>query len=164
MGSKNGNTAAVVRALAEPYAKELGLEIWDVKFVKEGAMWYLRIYIDSQEGVTVEDCEALSRAIDAPLDELDPIDQEYIFEVSSPGLERELTRPEHFEVMMGSNVAIKLYKAVDGKKELIGILNGFADGKITIIDEDGKEYSVERKDAVSCHIRLTDEEIFGGIN
>ena len=88
MAAKKGNTASVVWEFAKPYAGELGLSIWDVKYVKEGAQWYLRIFIDRPEGVTVEDCEAFSRLIDAPLDELDPIDQEYIFEVSSPGLER----------------------------------------------------------------------------
>ena len=116
-GSKGGNTVSKVAALAKPIAEELGLSLWDVRFVKEGAQYYLRIFIDKEGGVSVDDCERMSRAIDKPLDELDPIEQSYILEVCSPGIERELSRP----------------------------------------DEDGTEFSVAKKDAVS--VGLTGEEI-----
>ena len=95
--NNNGNVVAMVWPLAEKIVKQLGLELWDVRFVKEGSGFYLRIFIDSENGVTIEDCEATSRALDAPLDELDPIAQNYCLEVCSPGLERELVRDEHFK-------------------------------------------------------------------
>ena len=95
--SKGSAVSESVRAMAEPIVAELGLGIWDVRYVKEGAEWYLRIFIDKEEGVSIDDCEAVSRALDEPLDKLDPIKEAYILEVSSPGLERELTRFEHFE-------------------------------------------------------------------
>ena len=94
---KGGNTVAAVWDIAAPIAEQLGLDIWDIRFVKEGADWFLRIFIDKDGGVTIEDCENMSRAMDAPLDEADPIPQSYCLEVSSPGVERELTRDSHFE-------------------------------------------------------------------
>ena len=99
--SKGGNTAAAVRALAEPIAAQLGLSVWDVTFTKEGAQWYLRIYIDKPDGVDIDDCERMTRAIDPVLDEADPIEDAYLLEVSSPGIERELTRADHFELCRG---------------------------------------------------------------
>jgi ribosome maturation factor RimP len=92
-GSKKGGVAETVRKLVLPYAETLGLSVWDVRYVREGGAWYLRIFIDKEGGVGIEDCEKLSRAIDKPLDELDPIKESYCLEVSSPGINRELTRP-----------------------------------------------------------------------
>jgi len=97
---KSGNTVAAVAKLCEPFAQQLGLTIWDIRYVKEGSYWYLRIFIDKPEGVTLDDCEAMSRAINDPLDQLDPIDGEYCLEVCSPGIDRELVRPEHFEAFL----------------------------------------------------------------
>ena len=94
---KSGNTVAEVTELVQPIVEELGLTLWDVRYVKEGAMWYLRIFIDKDEGVSIDDCETVSRAIDAPLDELDPIEGNYTLEVSSPGIERELILDRHFD-------------------------------------------------------------------
>ena len=91
------NTVAVCTRLARPVAEELGLQLWDVRFVKEGADWYLRFFIDREGGVTINDCEEMSRRLDKLLDEADPIACSYCLEVSSPGVERELIRPEHFE-------------------------------------------------------------------
>ena len=107
------NTAETVWKIAEPYIKELGLELWDVRFVKEGAEWYLRIFIDSENGITIDDCEAVSRAIDEPLDIADPIDRSYCLEVSSPGIERELVREEHFERFIGADVMVKMIRPLD---------------------------------------------------
>ena len=101
---KSGNTVAAVAKLCEPFAQQLGLTIWDIRYVKEGSYWYLRIFIDKPEGVTLDDCEAMSRAINDPLDQLDPIDGEYCLEVCSPGIDRELVRPEHFEAFLGAVV------------------------------------------------------------
>lgn len=154
---KGGNTVSVVWQLAEPIAKELGLRLWDVRFVKEGASWYLRIFIDKDGGVGISDCEAMSRAVDEPLDRLDPIDQSYFLEVSSPGIERELTRPEHYELMKGREVCVNLFRPIDGEKEIIADLVGLRDKNIVLTDLDGTEFEIPRKDAVS--VRLTDEDI-----
>lgn len=97
---KKGSTTEIVRALAEPLAKELGLIIWDVTFTKEGADWYLRIFIDKEGGVGIDDCVDLTHAINPVLDSEDPIPQEYTLEVSSPGINRKLHRPEHFEAFL----------------------------------------------------------------
>ena len=92
-GKPAGGVAAVCYALAQPVAEELGLMLWDVRFVKEGATWYLRFIIDKEEGVGIDDCVAMSRRMDKLLDEADPVPQSYVMEVESPGIERELTRP-----------------------------------------------------------------------
>lgn len=122
---KNGGTkniASTVREIIAPVADELGYYIWDVEFVKEGADKHLRITIDNEEGITIEDCEKFHRAIDAPLDEADPIAESYILEVSSPGIERELKYPEHIEACEGWDVEVKLYAARDGSKLFRGVL------------------------------------------
>lgn len=155
---KGGNTASVAAALAKPIAEELGLSIWDVRFVKEGSLYYLRIFIDKDGGVSIDDCERMSRAVSKPLDDLDPIEQSYILEVCSPGIERELTRPEHFDAMKGSQVRIKLFRPVDGCKELFGRLVGLRDRMIVIADDSGQEFEIAKKDAVS--VRLADSEQF----
>ena len=110
--AKGKNTVTAVWEIVEPYAKELGLEIWDVRFLKEGASWYLRIFIDKDGGVGIDDCVNLSHAIDKPLDESDPIEQAYYLEVSSPGIERDLVRPEHFEAYIGEKVKVKMIRPV----------------------------------------------------
>lgn len=123
--------------LAAPVAERLGLTLWDVKYVKEGASFYLRIFIDKEGGVFVDDCENMSREMNPILDEEDFIDDSYYFEVSSPGLGRELCRPEHFERFLGADVHVRLYKADRGKKEHLGRLLGY--GAILRIEEDGEE-------------------------
>lgn len=115
------------RELALPVAEELGLTLWDVKYVKEGASYYLRIFIDKAEGVTINDCEDFTHLMNPILDEYDYIADSYYFEVSSPGLGRELSLPEHFEAFLGEDVRVKLYKADDGKKEYIGKLLSYGE-------------------------------------
>lgn len=132
-------TVKKVRELAEPLCDELGLFLWDVKFEKEGANWYLRVYIDKDGGVTVDDCEALHRPLDALLDEYDPIPQSYVFEVSSPGLARKLERPEHFEVCIGDEVRIRFIRPRNGEKETIRTLLGYDGGSIMVSGEDNEE-------------------------
>ena len=130
-GSKN--VAAVVRELVSPIAEEMEYYLWDVEFVKEGADKYLRITIDNEEGITIEDCEKFHRAIDPVLDEADPISEAYILEVSSPGIERELKTPEHIEACEGWDVEVKLYAPKDGSKAFKGVLCGYdEDGNIVI--------------------------------
>ena len=151
------NTAAAVWEIVQPIAEGLGLKLWDVRFVKEGASWYLRIVIDKEGGVSITDCENMSRAVDGPLDEADPIDQSYFLEVWSPGIERELTRPEHYEAMAGREICVTLYRPIDGEKEIIADLVGLRDKNIVMTDLDGTEFEIPLKDASS--VRLTDEDI-----
>ena len=99
-----------VTALAAPVAEKLGLELWDVEYIREAGQWFLRVYIDKDGGVSINDCEALSRALDPVLDEADPIPDSYVFEVSSAGAERELKRPGDFARFMGSGAEVRLYK------------------------------------------------------
>lgn len=108
-----------VAAFAEPIVKEHGCELWDVEYVREGSEYFLRLYIDKDGGVDINDCEAISRAVDPILDEKDPIPDSYSFEVCSAGLERVLKRPGDFEQFLGSMVLVKLYKPVDGRKEIV---------------------------------------------
>ena len=156
--SKGGNTISAVWEIVAPYAKELGLELWDIKFVKEGATHYLRIFIDKEGGVGIDDCVDLSHAIDKPLDDADPIDCSYCLEVSSPGIERELSRPEHFESKIGEPIKLRFIRAVDGKRDYNGTLTGFENGTITLTLEDGKEMSIDKKE--TSWIRLNDFEGF----
>lgn len=143
---KGGNVVNAVWELAEPIAKELGLEIWDVRFLKEGTDWILRIFIDKEEGIDIEDCVNMTHAIDKPLDDLDPIDQSYSLEVSSPGVERDLTRPEHFEKYKGANIKVKLIRPVDGQREFNGVLED-SDGKLFVLRlENGSAMEIDKKE------------------
>ena len=111
-----------VREIITPTADELGYYLWDVEYVKEGADFILRVTIDSDEGITIDDCETMSRAIDPVLDEHDPIPDAYLLEVSSPGIERELTRDDHFALCVGEKVEARLFAPVDGSRVWVGIL------------------------------------------
>lgn len=121
-----------VWALVEDAVRSQGVELWDVRFVKEGASYYLRIFIDSEKGIDIDDCTNVSHTVDPILDEADPIDKSYYLEVCSPGLERELTREEHFEKMRGREVTVKLYRAVNGAKEITGTLKNYENGNLTL--------------------------------
>lgn len=156
MASKT-NTVTRVREIIEPYAKELGLEIWDIKFAKEGTDWYLRIFIDKEGGVSIDDCVDLTHAVTNPLDDADPISQSYILEVSSPGVERELTRDEHFEKYIGSPVMLRLIRPVDNVRDFNGVLTKYENSVAEITSQDGKILSVNKKDAV--YIKLDDFDI-----
>ena len=146
---KQGNTASMVHTIAEPIAKELGLDIWDVRFLKEGANWYLRIFIDKEDGVNIEDCEKFSRAIDPILDEKDFIEQSYCLEVSSPGLERELTKDEHFDRFIGSDILVKLIRPIEGVgRELDGTLTANSKETFEIADADDNRLTINKKDTV----------------
>ena len=138
------NIAGNVWDLVEPVAEELGYSIWNVEFVREGADMYLRVTIDSENGIDLSDCEKMTRAIDPLLDEADPIEDSYFLEVSSPGVERVLVTDEHFAVMAGSEVEVKLYRALNGAKVLYGTLVGKEDGVITVNTAEG-EVKLEAK-------------------
>ncbi|MBQ1603854.1 MAG: ribosome maturation factor RimP [Oscillospiraceae bacterium] len=122
----------IVRELALPVVEENGCTLWDVEYVREAGQWYLRLYIDKEGGVNILDCEAISRRMSDLLDEADPIDSSYIFEVASAGAERPLKRPGDFEQFMGSPVTLKTYKPRDGRKEFAGDLAGYDDGAVEI--------------------------------
>ena len=140
------NTVAAVREIAQPIADSLGLDLWDVRFQKEGANWYLRIFIDKEGGVDINDCVDMSHALDKPLDRLDLIEQSYNLQVSSAGIERDLVRDEHFEKYVGEKIMLKLPRAVDGIKEFHGILEKYADGVLTLAYADGKTLEVNKKE------------------
>ncbi len=151
---KGGNVVNAVWEIAEPLAEELGLILWDVKFLKEGVNWYLRIIIDKADGVSIDDCVNMNDALDAPLDEADPIEQSYNLQICSPGIERELVRDFHFTSYLGAAVVVKFRAAVDGVKVHNCILKDFNDGNITLEFSDGTEKTFEKKDMSS--IRLDD--------
>ena len=122
----------IVRELAEPVVQENGCTLWDVEYVREAGQWYLRLLIDKDGGLDILDCEAISRRVSDLLDEADPIESSYIFEVGSAGAERALKRPGDFEQFMGSPVTLKTYKPKDGRKEFAGTLAGYEDGAVTL--------------------------------
>lgn len=144
--AKGGNTVAAVRAIAEPIAEQLGLSIWDIRFLKEGTTWYLRIFIDKDGGVSIDDCVDMTHAVNKPLDEADPIEQAYCLEVSSPGIERELTRDEHFLKCIGQKIMVKTIRPVDGKRDFKGVLESYDNGNIGFRAEDGSGLSFTKKE------------------
>lgn len=121
-----------VAALVRPVVEARGCSLWDVEYVREGSDYFLRVYIDKDGGVDIDDCEAVSRAMDPILDEADPISGSYHFEVCSAGLERALKRPGDFERFLGSPVTVKLYRPYNGLKELPCTLTGYEDGRVTV--------------------------------
>ena len=127
------NTAAIAEELAAPILEEMGLQLWDVVYEKEGSGWYLRYYVDKEGGIDINSCEAFSRAISDVLDEADPIDGSYTLEVSSPGIERALTRDWHFEALMGQQLLVRLIRPVEGVRDFIGTLTDYRDGTLTLL-------------------------------
>ena len=152
--AKENNTEKKVQSILEPILTENALELADIEFVKEGPNWYLRVYIDKQGGVTIQDCEMVSRALEKKLDEADFIEQAYVLEVSSPGIDRPLKKPEHLQKYAGEVIDIKLYKPFEGKKEYQGQLKSLQDGIITIIQEDGTEIHFEQKQTASVRLAV----------
>ena len=144
------NAAERVYELIKDTVNSQGVELWDVRFVKEGASWYLRVFIDKQDGITIDDCTNVSHAIDPVIDEADPIDKSYYLEVCSCGLERDLVKLEHFEKVIGQKIKLKLYKAVDGVKEFTGNLLS-ADEKI-VLDIDGEAKEFEFKEISKANL------------
>ncbi len=138
--------------LAQPVVEAAGLELWDVEYVTEAGQRYLRIYLDGPEGVDLDTCERVSRAMDPILDEADPVPDSYIFEVSSAGCERALKRPGDFARFMGSLVEVRLYSAVDGTKQWVGTLTGYEDGEVTI--DAGGQRRFSQKQIASVRLRV----------
>ncbi len=144
------NAAEKVYGLIKETVENCGVSLWDVRFLKEGASWYLRIFIDKPEGISIDDCTEVSHAIDPIIDEADPIDVAYYLEVCSPGVERELNRPEHFAAVVGEKVKIKLYKALDGKKEFTGTLISAEEN--AVIECDGIQLTFAFKDISKANL------------
>ncbi len=143
----------LVTELALPLAEEAGCELWDVEYVREAGVWYLRIYIDKAGGVDILDCENVSRKLSDLLDEADPIEGSYTLEVSSAGAERPLKRPSDYEKFMGSPVAVKLYKAKNGRKEFAGVLAGYENGDVTITVGDAA-MTFAKDEVALCRLRI----------
>lgn len=143
---KFGGTEKLVYEMVLPIAEELGFEIWDVSFEKEGAYWYLRVFIDHENGITIDDCETMTRPVNKILDEKDPIAQNYILEVGSAGLERALCQGWHFESSIGETVKAHAIRPIDGEKEWIGTLTAF----------DGENVSIATYDEKTVQLRLSD--------
>ena len=143
----------IVTEFAKPIVEAHGCSLWDVEYVREGSERFLRLYIDKDGGVDINDCEAISRAVDPVLDEKDPIQESYHFEVCSAGLERALKRPTDFERFMGSPVMVKLYRPRNGLKEIPGVLRGYEDGRVTV--EAGKEtITFEKSELALVRLRV----------
>ena len=134
-----------VREAIEPTVSELGYRIWDIVYSKIGADYHLEITIDNDEGINIDDCERVHRAIDPILDECDPIEGFYYLEVSSPGIERELRTDEHIALSIGEKVEVRLFAAQDGRKSFTARLTGFSDGALTFLEND-VELTVKRSD------------------
>ena len=143
----------IVEELALPAVEEAGCRLWDVEYVREAGEWFLRVYIDKADGVSINDCEAVSRPLSDKLDEADPIEGSYVFEVSSAGAERELKRPSDYEKFIGSHVEVKLYKAVDNSKLYAGTLLAYADGDVTI-EQAGQKLTFEKAAVAQVRLRI----------
>ena len=137
--------------LAAPAIAEAGCTLWDVEYVKEAGEWFLRVYIDREGGVDIDCCEAVSRPLSDALDDADPIQGSYTFEVSSAGLDRVLKKPEHFARCMGQQVDVKLYRPVDGRKEVSGVLAGYEGGAVVV---DGARFDKKDVAQVRLHVEF----------
>ena len=141
------NTVQIVKELTEPVITGLGYRIWDIEYSKIGTELHLEITIDSDDGINIEDCEKVHRAIEPIIDEADPIEDFYYLDVSSPGLERNIRTPEHFDKCVGQTVEVKLFSAFEGKKKIVGELISYneSDDSVTIKDKGGAVYTLSRK-------------------
>lgn len=146
------NYEAKTEEILKPIVERFGVSIYDVEFVKEGSDYYLRAYIDKEGGVTIDDCENVSRALSDEIDKDDYISEAYILEVSSPGLGRTLKKERHFINSMGEEVEVKTYKPIGKDKEFVGILKSYDNG--TIVVEVGGEDMTFTKDMLA-NVRLT---------
>ena len=160
---KGGNTAGRVSELAKPIAEELGLSLWDTVYEKEGSLRYLRVYIDKEDGVDMNDCENMTRRLSDVLDKADPIEESYILEVGSPGLGRILRLPRHFREFLECPVRIRYIRETDGMKEFIAVMTAYDEdnGTITDVAQDDREYVVKLSDTAFVKL-CDDEDLFGG--
>ena len=141
---KRNDVESLTLRITEPIVDELNMEIVDIEYIKEGPHMYLRIYIDKDGGVNLDDCQKVSEQVSEILDEKDPIQDNYFLEVSSPGIDRPLKNDKDLKRSIGKDVEISLYKAVEGKKKLTGQLLNYDDDNIYIKSEDSDESTIER--------------------
>ena len=142
-----------VAALALPVVEAAGCSLWDVEYVKEAGTWFLRVYIDKEGGVSIDDCEAVSRPLSDLLDQADPIEGSYTFEVSSAGADRALKKPEHFARFLGHEIEVKLYRPREGRKEFVGVLKGYESGDVTL-DISGAETRFTKQEIALVRLYL----------
>lgn len=155
---KSGSTVSKVYDISKPIAESLGLKIWDVVYEKEGSLYYLRVFIDRATGISMDDCENMSRALSKTLDEKDPVSGSYILEVGSPGLGRTLRRPEHFEEFLDCPVRIRYIRERDGVKEFIAVMTAYdrETNTLTAVKESDETVSVKVSD--TAFVKLCDDE------
>lgn len=157
-GMAKKNIKKTVSDILVGYLKDEGYELYNVEYVKEGKDWFLRVYIDKLHGehqyIGTEDCEKVSRYLSEKLDEADPIAGNYYLEVSSPGMDRELFKREHFEKYLGVQVDVSLYKGIDGNKTLTGELLDYEDGKITLQLENGKTMELPKEQVAKTKLAV----------
>ena len=151
--SKREDYERQTEELLMPIAAANGVSVYDVEYVKEGSTCYLRVYIDKPGGVSILDCEKVSRALSDELDRVDPIPDAYILEVSSPGLGRSLKKDKHLQASIGEEVEVKLFKPIDKCKEFIGVLESF-DAENIVIREGENEKIFARKDIALIRLAL----------
>ena len=144
----------LVAELAAPAVAEQGCTLWDVEYVREAGQWYLRLYLDKDGGVDILDCEAISRKVSDLLDEADPIESSYVFEVGSAGLERQLKRPGDFQQFMGSPVLVKTYQPKDGRKEFVGKLAGYDNGAVLLDMGTAEPVRLEKNEVALVRLRV----------
>ena len=149
----------IIEEISAAFMEENGLELYYVEFVKEGRDWFLRVYIDklsasAEEYISTDDCEKVSRFLSEELDRLDPIEQNYYLEVSSPGMDRQLLTERHYEKYTGRQVEVKLYEAVDGRKTFEGVLLGLSEGNVVIRDEQDKELMFPRQQVAKTSLAV----------
>ena len=143
-----------ISALARPIIEEEGCSLWDVEYVREAGTWYLRVFIDKADGVSIDDCERVSRRLDPVLDAEDPIAESYVFEVGSAGADRELKRPQDFAQFMGSEVEVRLYRPMDGSKRFVGTLAAYGDGAVTLV-QNGQQLRFEKDQIAQVRLYVT---------
>lgn len=149
----------IIEEISAAFMEENGLELYYVEFVKEGRDWFLRVYIDklsasAEEYISTDDCEKVSCFLSEELDRLDPIEQNYYLEVSSPGMDRQLLTERHYEKYTGRQVEVKLYEAVDGRKTFEGVLLGLSEGNVVIRDEQDKEWMFPRQQVAKTSLAV----------
>ena len=141
----------IVAQLALPLVQRAGCSLWDVEYVKEAGSWFLRVYIDKEGGVSITDCEEVSRPLSDALDEADPIEGSYVLEVSSAGADRVLKTPEQFAKFIGTEVEVRLYRAREGRKDFIGNLISFEDGNVAV-EQNGETVLFEKKEVAQVRL------------
>ena len=157
---KKPTTAEIARTLIEPILEEMGLELWDVLYEKEGGTWFLRYFIEKESGLNIQDCVDVSRAVEQRLDQVDPIEGSYTLEISSPGIERTLKKDWHYQRFIGHPVHVRLIRPVDGRRDFIGVLKSKNDDSVTIELDNEIEMSFALKEA--AWVRLHVEFDIGG--